>query len=185
MINMIKQDAEERMGKAVTNLKKEFAAIRTGKASASLLDRITVDYYGTPTPIAQMAGVSVPEARLLVITPWDKTTLASIEKAILKSDLGITPNNDGSVIRLAFPQLNQETRKELVKKSKKYAEDAKVAVRNIRRDANDEVKKLEKSKEITEDDSKGAQEDIQKMTDKFIAEIDKAAAAKDAEIMEV
>ena len=185
MINMIKQDSEERMSKAVANLKKEYAAIRTGKASAGLLDRITVDYYGTPTPIAQMAGISAPEPRMLVITPWDKTTLANIEKAILKSDLGITPNNDGSVIRLVFPQLNQDTRKELVKKAKKYAEDTKVAVRNIRRDANDDIKKMEKSKEITEDDSKAAQDDVQKMTDKYIVEIDKVASAKEAEIMEV
>ena len=149
MITMIKQDADERMNKAVGNLKKEFAAIRTGKASPGLLDRITVDYYGVPTPLAQLAGISVPEARMLVIQPWDKSVLGDIEKAIQKSDLGINPNNDGSVIRLVLPQLTNDARKDLVKRAKKEAEEAKVAVRNIRRDANDEVKKLEKNKEIT------------------------------------
>lgn len=162
MIETIKQDAEERMGKAVANLKKEFASIRTGKASPALLDRIVVDYYGVPTPLNQMAGVSAPEARMLLIQPWDKSALGNIEKAILKSDLGLTPTNDGSVIRLVIPQLTQDSRKELGKKVKKFGEEAKVAVRNIRRDSNDEIKKLEKAKEITEDDSKAAQDVIQK-----------------------
>ena len=142
MIETIKQDAEERMGKAVANLKKEFASIRTGKASPALLDRIVVDYYGVPTPLNQMAGVSAPEARMLLIQPWDKSALGNIEKAILKSDLGLTPTNDGSVIRLVIPQLTQDSRKELGKKVKKFGEEAKVAVRNIRRDSNDEIKKL-------------------------------------------
>ncbi len=185
MIDTIKQDTEERMSKAVANLKKEFASIRTGKASPALLDRIVVDYYGTPTPLNQMAGVSAPEARMLLIQPWDKSALGNIEKAILKSDLGLTPTNDGSVIRLVIPQLTQDSRKELGKKVKKLGEEAKVAVRNIRRDSNDEIKKLEKAKEITEDDSKAAQEVIQKMTDKYVAEIDKAAGNKEAEIMEI
>ena len=185
MIETIKQDAEERMGKAVANLKKEFASIRTGKASPALLDRIVVDYYGVPTPLNQMAGVSAPEARMLLIQPWDKSALGNIEKAILKSDLGLTPPNDGSVIRLVIPQLTQDSRKELGKKVKKFGEEAKVAVRNIRRDSNDEIKKLEKAKEITEDDSKAAQDVIQKMTDKYVAEVDKTAANKEAEIMEI
>ena len=185
MIETIKQDAEERMGKAVANLKKEFASIRTGKASPALLDRIVVDYYGVPTPLNQMAGVSAPEARMLLIQPWDKSALGNIEKAILKSDLGLTPTNDGSVIRLVIPQLTQDSRKELGKKVKKFGEEAKVAVRNIRRDSNDEIKKLEKAKEITEDDSKAAQDVIQKMTDKYGAEVDKAAANKETEIMEI
>ena len=185
MIETIKQDAEERMGKAVANLKKEFASIRTGKASPALLDRIVVDYYGVPTPLNQMAGVSAPEARMLLIQPWDKSALGNIEKAILKSDLGLTPTNDGSVIRLVIPQLTQDSRKELGKKVKKFGEEAKVAVRYIRRDSNDEIKKLEKAKEITEDDSKAAQDVIQKMTDKYVAEVDKAAANKEAEIMEI
>lgn len=185
MIETIKQDAEERMGKAVANLKKEFASIRTGKASPALLDRIVVDYYGVPTPLNQMAGVSAPEARMLLIQPWDKSALGNIEKAILKSDLGLTPTNDGSVIRLVIPQLTQDSRKELGKKVKKFGEEAKVAVRNIRRDSNDEIKKLEKAKEITEDDSKAAQDVIQKMTDKYVAEVDKARLIKEAEIMEI
>ena len=185
MIDTIKQDAEERMSKAVANLKKEFVSIRTGKASPALLDRIVVDYYGVPTPLNQMAGVSAPEARMLLIQPWDKSALGNIEKAILKSDLGLTPTNDGSVIRLVIPQLTQDSRKELGKKVKKFGEEAKVAVRNIRRDSNDEIKKLEKAKEITEDDSKAAQDVIQKMTDKYVAEVDKAAANKEAEIMEI
>ena len=185
MIETIKQDAEERMGKAVANLKKEFASIRTGKASPALLDRIVVDYYGVATPLNQMAGVSAPEARMLLIQPWDKSALGNIEKAFLKSDLGLTTTNDGSVIRLVIPQLTQDSRKELGKKVKKFAEEAKVAVRNIRRDSNEEIKKLEKAKEITEDESKAAQEAMQKMTDKYVAEVDKVAANKEAEIMEI
>lgn len=185
MINTIKQDVEERMSKTISVLRSDFQTIRTGKASPSLLDRIQADYYGTPTPINQMANISAPEPRMLMIQPWDKTAMNAIEKAILKSDLGITPNSDGSVIRLVLPQLTQENRKELVKKTKKKGEDAKVSIRNIRRDGNDELKSLEKSKEITEDESKGAQEAIQKLTDKFIAEVDKLVDNKEAEIMEV
>lgn len=185
MINTIKQDAEERMNKTVGVLRSDLQTIRTGKATPALLDKIQVEYYGTPTPINQLANIAVPEARMLTIQPWDKSAMAAIEKAILKSDLGITPNNDGSLIRLVLPQLTQDTRKDLVKRVKKKGEDAKVSVRNIRRDSNDDLKASEKSKEITEDESKGAQDDIQKMTDKHIAEIDKLVENKEKEIMEV
>jgi ribosome recycling factor len=161
------------------------ATIRTGIASPSLLDRIQVECYGALTPINQLANISVPEPRMLAIQPWDKSAIAAIEKAIMKSDLGITPTSDGTVIRLVMPQLTQENRKELVKRVKKKGEDAKVSVRNIRRDGNDELKALEKSKEITEDESKGAQDDIQKMTDKYIAEVDKVIDNKEKEIMTV
>lgn len=185
MINTIKQDAEERMNKTVSVLRSDLQTIRTGKASPALLDRIQVEYYGTPTPINQLANIAVPEPRMLTIQAWDKSAMAAIEKAILKSDLGITPNNDGSLIRLVLPQLTQDTRKDLVKRVKKKGEEAKVSVRNIRRDSNDDLKSSEKSKEITEDESKGAQDDIQKMTDKHIAEIDKLVDNKEKEIMEV
>ena len=185
MINTIKQDVEERMNKTIGVLRSDFQTIRTGKASPSLLDRIQVDYYGSPTPINQLANISTPEARMLVIQPWDKSAISAIEKAILKSDLGITPTSDGIVIRLVLPQLTQENRKDLVKRVKKKGEEAKVSVRNIRRDGNDELKALEKSKGITEDESKGAQENIQKLTDKFIAEVDKLVDNKEKEIMEV
>lgn len=185
MINTIKMDVEERMTKTLGVLRSDFQTIRTGKASPALLDRIQVDYYGAPTPINQLANISVPESRMLSIQPWDKSAIAAIEKAIMKSDLGITPTSDGVVIRLVMPQLTQENRKDLVKRIKKKAEDAKVSIRNIRRDGNDELKSLEKSKEITEDESKGAQEDIQKLTDKYIGEVDKLAENKEKEIMEV
>lgn len=176
---------KERMTKAIQSYSRELAGIRAGRANASLLDRISVDYYGAPTPINQLAGVSVPEARLLVIQPYDKTILGEIEKAILKSDLGITPTNDGSVIRLAIPQLTEERRKELVKVVKKEAEEAKVAIRNIRRDGNDDLKKLEKSGDITEDELRGYSDDIQKATDEFIAKIDGMTKDKEKEILEV
>jgi len=176
---------KERMTKAIQSYSRELAGIRAGRANASLLDRISVDYYGAPTPINQLAGVSVPEARLLVIQPYDKTILGEIEKAILKSDLGITPTNDGSVIRLAIPQLTEERRKELVKVVKKEAEEAKIAIRNIRRDGNDDLKKLEKSGDITEDELRGYSDDIQKATDEFIAKIDSMTKDKEKEILEV
>lgn len=185
MLNDIYSDVKDRMTKAVSSLKTEFASIRAGRASASLLDRITVDYYGVPTPIPQMATVSAPEARLLVIQPWDKTVIPEIEKAILKSDLGITPNNDGTVIRLAFPQLTQERRNELVKVIKKKGEEGRVAIRNIRRDGNDMVKDLEKENEISEDDSRRAQDEIQKITDSYIKEIDQVIVKKEEEVLEV
>lgn len=185
MLNDIYADVKDRMNKAIAALKKEFASIRAGRANTALLDRITVDYYGVPTPIPQMATVSAPEARLLVIQPWDKNIIPEIEKAILKSDLGITPNNDGSVIRLALPQLTQERRNELVKLIKKKGEEGRVAVRNIRRDGNDMVKDLEKENEISEDDSRRAQDEIQKITDNFIKEIDQVIAKKEEEVLEV
>lgn len=185
MIETVKLDAEERMQKTVEALRKDYGSIRTGKANPSLLDKVVVDYYGVPTPINQMANISVPEARMIMIQPWDKSSVPSIEKAIMKSDLGLNPSSDGNVIRLVLPQLTQESRKELVKKVKKKAEDAKVAVRNIRRDANEELKSAEKSKEITEDESKNAQDDIQKLTDKYVAELEKVLDNKENEIMEV
>ncbi len=185
MIDTIKQDSEERMSKTVSVLRSDFQTIRTGKATPSLLDKIQVDYYGTPTPINQLANIAVPEARMLTIQPWDKSALSAIEKAILKSDLGITPNSDGTLIRLVLPQLTQDTRKDLVKRVKKKGEEAKVSIRNIRRDSNDTLKASEKSKEITEDESKGAQDSIQKLTDKYIAEVDKLVDNKEKEIMEV
>jgi ribosome recycling factor len=178
-------NAKERMTKAIQAYTRELASIRAGRASASLLDRIQVDYYGAPTPVNQLAGISVPEARLLVIQPYDKTILGEIEKAILKSDLGLNPSNDGSIIRLAIPQLTEERRKELAKVVKKEAEEAKIAVRNIRRDGNEDLKKLEKNGEITEDDLRGYSDDIQKMTDEHIAKIDQITKEKEKELLEV
>lgn len=180
----IKKSAEERMEKAVGTLKRELASLRAGKASASLLDRITVEYYGATTPLNQLANISTPDSRTILLQPWDKTSLADIEKAIMKSDVGLTPSNDGSIIRLVVPMLTEERRLELVKVAKKLAEESKVAIRNIRRDANDSIKKLEKT-EISEDESKRYQDDVQKLTDKYIAESDKVLAAKEKEILEV
>ncbi len=177
--------AEEKMGKTVSVLNSEYGAIRAGRANAAVLDKVRVDYYGTPTPINQMAAVSVAEARILTIQPWDKTTLAPIEKAIMASDIGINPQNDGVVIRLVFPQLTEERRKELGKDVKKMAEDSRVAVRSIRRDALDKLKKMEKASEITEDDLKTAEKKIQDYTDKFIKEIDKLSDEKEKEIMAI
>ncbi|MGG2108930.1 ribosome recycling factor [Lysinibacillus pakistanensis] len=185
MAKQVLEQAKEKMNKTIAAFSRELSSIRAGRANASLLDRITVDYYGAPTPINQLAGVSVPEARLLVITPYDKTILGEIEKAIMKSDIGITPSNDGSVIRLMIPALTEERRKDLVKQVKKEAEDAKIAVRNVRRDANDDLKKLEKAGEITEDDLRGYGEDIQKLTDDFIVKVDQVAKEKEKEILEV
>lgn len=177
--------AKERMEKAISAYTRELASIRAGRANASLLDKISVDYYGAPTPINQLAGVSVPEARLLVIQPYDKTILGDIEKAIMKSDLGLNPTSDGSIIRIAIPALTEERRKELVKVVKKESEEAKIAIRNIRRDANDDLKKLEKNGEITEDDLRGYSDDIQKMTDSHINKIDDITKDKEKEILEV
>ncbi|MFS0688068.1 ribosome recycling factor [Sporosarcina sp. Marseille-Q4943] len=176
---------KDRMEKAIGSFTRQLASIRAGRANASLLDRISVLYYGAPTPLNQMAGISVPEARLMVIQPYDKTTLGDIEKAILKSDIGITPSNDGSVIRLAVPALTEERRKELVKEVKKEAEDSKIAIRNVRRDANDELKKLEKNGDITEDELRREGEEIQKLTDSYIVKIDEIAKEKENEIMEI
>lgn len=178
-------NVKDKMTKAIAAYTRELASIRAGRANASLLDRITVDYYGAPTPINQLAGISVPEARLLVIQPYDKTVLGEIEKAILKSDLGLTPSNDGTIIRLSIPQLTEERRKELVKVVKKEAEEAKIAIRNVRRDGNDELKKLEKNGEITEDDQRGYSDDIQKITDDYITKVDALTKDKEKEILEV
>lgn len=178
-------DTEERMLKAMGSMEKEFTKLRTGRASASLVDDIKVDYYGTPTAISQLASVSVPDSRTITIQPWDKGGFAAVEKAILKSDLGLTPVNDGKVIRIGIPALTEERRKDLVKVSRKYAEEAKVAVRNVRRDANDQLKKLEKDKAISEDELKKANDDVQKLTDKYVAEADKKCQAKEKEIMDI
>ncbi|MFT8321465.1 MAG: ribosome recycling factor [Bacillus sp. (in: firmicutes)] len=185
MPKQVISQTKEKMNKAIQSYSRELASIRAGRASASLLDRITVDYYGAPTPVNQLAGISVPEARLLVIQPYDKTALGDIEKAILKSDIGLNPSNDGSVIRLSIPMLTEERRKELVKNVKKESEEAKVAIRNIRRDGNDDLKKLEKSGEITEDDLRGYNDDIQKLTDEFISKVDTLTKEKEKEILEV
>ena len=171
--------AEEKMGKTVSVLNAEYASIRAGRANAAVLDKIKVDYYGTPTPINQMAAVSVAEARILTIQPWDTSTLHAIEKAIMASDIGINPQNDGRIIRLVFPQLTEERRRDLCKDVKKLAEDARIAIRSIRRDCIDKVKKMEKASEITEDDLKVAEKKLQDYTDSFIREVDKAAEAKD------
>ena len=184
-IKEILAEAKNRMDKSIDVLGNNLQAIRAGRANPKLLDRITVDYYGTPTPLNQIGNVSVPEARMMVIKPWEKNMLKAIEKAIQTSDLGLNPNNDGEVIRLIFPELNAERRKDLTKQVKKGAEDAKVAVRSIRRDAIEQVKKLKKDNLITEDDQRKAEEDAQKLTDKAIKEIDTVAAAKEKEIMEV
>ena len=184
MPQSIKKNAEERMDKAVGALRKELAGLRAGKASPALVERVQVEYYGTMTPLNQVASVNTPDARTLLIQPWDKSALQAIEKALLKSELGLTPSNDGSTIRLNIPPLTEERRAELAKLIRKYGEEAKVAIRNIRRDANDEIKKLEKTG-MSEDESRRHQEDVQKATDRFTAEIDKVLAAKEKEIMEV
>ncbi|PSL51220.1 ribosome recycling factor [Salsuginibacillus halophilus] len=179
------QNADERMAKAVEAAKREMATLRTGRANPSMLDRVMVTYYGMETPLQQLATINVPEARTLIITPFDKSSIGEIEKGIQKADLGLSPSNDGDVIRIAVPALTDERRKEMTKLLKKYAEDGRVAVRNVRRDANDEIKKQEKNSEVTEDDSKRSQDEIQKLTDKHIAVIDEAAENKEQEIMEV
>ncbi|ABI68203.1 ribosome recycling factor [Syntrophomonas wolfei] len=185
MIKDILSDTEERMKKTIEHLRKDLASLRAGRANPAMLEKIMVDYYGQPTPINQLANITVPEARLLVIQPWDKTIIASIEKAIMKSDLGINPSNDGNVIRLVIPQLTEERRKELVKVLRKRAEEARVAVRNIRRDSNELLKSGEKEKLISEDDNKKGMDDIQKETDRHIKEIDSILQGKEKEIMEV
>ncbi|MBR3664524.1 MAG: ribosome recycling factor [Desulfovibrio sp.] len=184
-IDTILLDSEDRMEKTLESLKKDFGKLRTGRASASLVDGIKADYYGTMTLISQMATVAVPDSRTITIQPWDKGGVAVIEKAILKSDLGLTPVNDGRIIRIAIPPLTEERRKELTKVSRKYGEEAKISIRNIRRDANESLKKLEKDKEITEDELKKATENVQKLTDKFVEAVDKRCAAKEKEIMEI
>ncbi|MBE6749656.1 MAG: ribosome recycling factor [Ruminococcaceae bacterium] len=179
------KNTEEKMNKTVSVLERDYKSIRAGRANASVLDRINVDYYGVPTPIQQMAAVSVPEPRVLMIQPWDATTLKAIEKAILTSDIGINPQNDGRVIRLSFPPLTEERRKEIVKDVKKFAEDNKVAIRNTRRDAIEKLKGLKKANTITEDDVANGEKKIQALTDKFCKEIDDLAAIKEKEILEI
>ena len=176
---------KDEMEKTISSLEKSFSRVRTGRASVSLLDGIRVDYYGTPTPIAQLATMSVPESRLIVIAPWDATALGAIEKAIQKSDLGLMPSTDGKVIRLSIPQLTEERRKDLVKQVKKMAEESKVKLRNERRDANEGLKELKKNNKMTEDDLHGSQDEVQKMTDKYIEKVDKLLASKEKEIMEI
>lgn len=176
---------EEKMEKTINVFSENLAEVRAGRANPAILNKVKIDYYGTPTPINQVAGVSVPEARLIVIQPWDASILKEIERAILTSDIGINPNNDGKVIRLAFPELNEERRKELVKDIRKTAEEAKVSIRSIRRDGIDEFKKKQKDAEITEDDLHSAEEQIQKITDKRIEEIDSILANKEKEIMSI
>ena len=176
---------EEKMNKTVNALAESLAEVRAGRANPAILNKVKIDYYGTPTPINQVAGISVPEARLIVIQPWDASLLKEIEKEILKSDIGINPNNDGKVIRLAFPELTEERRKELVKDIKKMGEESKVSVRSIRREAMDEAKKMQKDNQMTEDELKSSEDQIQKLTDKKVAEIDNMVAAKEKEIMSV
>ncbi|MGI6778290.1 MAG: ribosome recycling factor [Acetivibrionales bacterium] len=176
---------EEKMKKTINVLKEELGGLRAGRANPSLLERVQVDYYGVPTPVSQLGNISVPEARLLVIQPWDTKILSEIEKAIQKSDIGINPSNDGKVIRLVFPVLTEERRKELTKVVKKYGEEAKVAIRSIRRDAIDTFKKMQKNSEITEDDLRTCEKDIQDLTDKYIEKIDSVVENKHKEIMEV
>jgi ribosome recycling factor len=183
--NNIIKNSEERMQKSIQALNREFAGLRAGRANPQVLDRVLVDYYGTPTPIQQLGNVSSPEPRMLVITVWDTGAIGAIEKAIQKSDLGINPSNDGKAIRLIFPELTEERRKELVKVVRKKGEEAKVAVRSIRRDANEQIKKDKKDGEITEDDQKDMEKEIQEITDRMIKSIDKAIADKEAEIMEI
>jgi len=185
MVDEIFEDLKDRMGKSIESLKREYSRLRTGRASISLLDGIRVSYYDTPTPLNQMASLAVPEPRLIVIQPWDKTAIEDIEKAILKSELGLTPMNDGKVIRISIPPLTEERRKELVKVARKMSEENKVAIRNIRRDANEMLKDLKKEKEITEDDLFRSQEEVQKATDQFISQVDELCAAKEKEILEI
>lgn len=177
--------AEEKMNKTVNALKNEFASIRAGRANPSVLDKVLVDYYGTLTPVNQMAAVSVSEARVLVIQPWDKSLIKAIEKAIQASDIGINPSNDGNVIRLTFPQLTEDRRKEIVKDLKKYGEEAKVAIRSARRDANDKLKAKKKNSELTEDDLKNGEDKTQKLTDKFTKIIDEVVAEKEKEVLSI
>ena len=187
MVNEAKKKAEEKMNKALDTLRREFAAIRTGRASLGILDGIVVDYYGTPTPLNQVSNLAVPDPRTITIQPWEAKILGEIEKAILKSDVGLTPSNDGKTIRLSIPPLTEERRQQIVKHARKIAEDSRVAVRNIRRDINDEIKKKAKDKDahISEDETKKLQDDIQKTTDSYIKKVDELLAHKEKEIMTV
>lgn len=181
----LKRKTTDRMSRTIEALKKDFASIRTGRASLALLDDIMVNYYDTPTPLQQLASLSIPESRQIAIQPWDPKVISDIEKAILKSDIGLTPMNDGKTIRINIPPLTEERRKQLVKTVKKKAEEAKVAIRNIRRDSNEELKKFEKEKHLSEDEVKKSQEEIQKITDSYITKVDEVLGHKEKEIMEV
>lgn len=185
MIDDILLDAEERMQGALNNLQREFSKVRTGRANPRLLDSVRVDYYGTPTPINQLAGVSVPEANQLLIKPYDRKAVKDVEKAILAANIGVTPQNEGEQLRIVLPQLTEERRRQLVKDVKKLTEEAKIAIRNVRRDANDGIKKLEKSGDLSEDDSKGYQEDVQTLTDTYVEKADAAYADKEKDLMEL
>jgi ribosome recycling factor len=187
MLSELKKKAEDKMNKALEVLRKEFTTLRTGRASLGMLEGIMVDYYGTPTALNQVANMAIPDPRQITIQPWEAKMLGEIEKAILKSDVGLTPSNDGKIIRLSIPQLTEERRQQIVKQAKKLAEDARVAVRNIRRDVNDEIKKKSKDKEthVSEDDTKKLQDDIQKTTDLYIKKIDELLSHKEKEIMTV
>ena len=185
MVNDVKNEMKQKMEKGIESLRRELAKVRTGRASTGLLDGITVDYFGTMTPLIQMATLSVPESRMITIQPWDISAMELIEKAILKSDIGLTPNNDGKIIRLSIPMMTEERRHEMVKLAKKIAEDSKVSIRSSRRDANDMLKEFEKEKEISEDEHKRAQDEVQKATDEYIAMIDSITKTKEADIMEI
>ena len=178
-------EIKEKMEKTIESLVQRLSEVRAGRANPAILNKVKIDYYGTPTPINQVAGISVPEARMIMIQPWDVSILKEIEKAILASEIGINPNNDGKVIRLVFPELTEERRKDLVKEIKKYAEDAKVSIRNARRDGIDKAKAMQKEGEITEDELKAAETEIQKITDKNVEEVDKIIGAKETEIMSI
>jgi len=184
VIEDLLMDTEERMQGVIEATKKELAAVRTGRANPALLNKVIVDYYGTPTPLNQLATITAPDARLLVVQPWDKNSIKDVEKAIIKSGLGLTPNVDGNTIRLPIPQLTEERRKDLVKMIRKDVEDKRIAIRNIRRDSNDKLKASEKNGELPEDDSRRTQDEVQKLTDKYIAEVDRLLAAKEEEILE-
>lgn len=185
MVEDLYQEIERKMGQSLTSLRKDLSRIRTGRASLALLEGVTVDYYGTPTPLSQLATLAVPESRLIAIQPWDKSQIGLIEKAIQRSDLGLTPVNDGKLIRLAIPPLTAERRKDLVKRVKKIGEETKVALRNVRREGNDTLKDMEKSKQIAEDVLRRGQEHMQKVTDRFMAQADEILSAKEHEILEV
>lgn len=185
MMDQVQAVLDEQMSKAIKSLQRELTKVRTGRANANILDGVSVDYYGSPTPVNQVGQVSTPEARLLQIQPFDKTILAAIEKAIINANLGVTPSNDGNFIRIQFPALTEEKRKDLVKDVRKMGEEAKIAIRNARRDQNEVVKKAEKNKEITEDDVKKFQDEIQKITDKYTGEVDKVVETKEKELLTV
>ncbi|MDK2922412.1 MAG: ribosome recycling factor [Desulfonauticus sp.] len=179
------KDGKAKMQKAIKALEQELAKLRTGRASTGLVEDLKVDYYGTPTPLNQLASISIPDSRTIAIQPWDRSAFSEIEKAILKSDLGLTPVNDGKIIRINLPPLTEERRKDLVKLAKKYGEESKIAIRNIRRELNETLKKMKNNKEITEDDLHKGQEEVQKLTDQYIEKIDKIVSAKETEIMEI